>query len=190
MKKIGILVLTALILSVMSSNTVSAQSALSPIRTVGAAEVYYFKEKNKSRAQVRIYLIGKAEDIGTKKDTLSVDVIFEVDGQKLTKPKFANLAFTAYSPEKSKYQSSHDMELYSDTPGNQSRSSYGTKLLKSMQYPGGGIMEVYLSPPIEYDKILKIITASVSGISLGKERTALKKGDIQAIKDLNSTVEK
>ena len=187
MKKIGLQVLAILIIATTISVDGLAQN---PVKTVGAAEVYYFKEKNKTRAQVRIYLVGKAEDIGTKKDTLSVDFIIEVDGQKLTRPKFANLAFTAYSAEKSKYQSNHDMMIYTDAAGERSSKNFGTQLLKSMQHPAGGIMEVYLSPPIEYERILKILNAMVSGITLGNTRAALKKEDVQALKDLNSTIEK
>jgi hypothetical protein len=61
------------ILAMFISSTPCQQKVLAqvsdplPDKKIGAAEVYYFKDKNKSRAQVRIYLQGRPEDTTAKK---------------------------------------------------------------------------------------------------------------------------
>ena len=161
-----------------------------PDRTVGAAEVYYFKDKNKTRAQVRIYLQGKPEDIGAKKDALSMDVIFEVTGQKVTKPQQASIAFSVYSADKSKYSKDHDLHIYTEGMEGKNGAQWRTRLLSTRPLPSGGSLEIFLSPPLEYDRIFRMANAIITVITLGESRFALKENAFQALKDLNQTIEK
>src|SRR5262245_4327829 len=78
----------AIIYFVDSGKIVRGQSLVSrPNRIVGEAEVYYFQDRNKTRSQVQIYLLGSAADANANKDTVSMEVIFEVEGPKVTKPR-------------------------------------------------------------------------------------------------------
>ena len=139
---------------------------------------------------MRIYLLGKPEDVGTKNDTLSMDAIFEVDGKKVTKPQFVTLAFSSYSAGKPKYQKDHDLQIYTEKVGDATRTTWRTRTVFSRQLPSGGTEEIYLSPAIEYSRILKMFDASLIGIILADSRFGLKKEDIKALKDLTETIEK
>ncbi|MEP7339529.1 MAG: hypothetical protein ABI977_17460 [Acidobacteriota bacterium] len=193
MKKDVISILAVVILAVFVLMDCAAQaqdSEPSPDRRVGAAEVYYFKERDKTRSQVRIYLQGRPEEIGTNKDTLSIDVIFEVNGQKVTKPQFVNIAFRVYSANKSKFSNDHEMHLYTEGMEGINGSTWRTKLLSRGQLPSGGTLEVFLSPPIEYERLLRMANAAASAVTLGQAKFALKKEDFQSLKDLTKTIEK
>jgi len=184
------------ILAMFISSTPCQQKVLAqvsdplPDKKVGAAEVYYFKDKNKSRAQVRIYLQGRPEDTTAKKDAISMDVIFEVPGLKLTKPKYATLAFSVYSAEKSKYSKNHNMHIYTDGMEGMNGAEWRTRLLTTEQLSTGGTLEIFLSPPLEYERIERMANAGEVIVTIGDSRFALKKQDLQAIKDLNQTIEK
>jgi hypothetical protein len=163
-------------------------SSSKPDRTVGAAEVYYFKEKNKTRAQVRIYAVGKPDGKNDKQDILSMDVIFESDGSKVGTPKNVYLAFLSHSPTGPKYRK--DDELHVSTEGLEgfARTTYRTSILSSSRTPSGVSVEVILSP-IDYKTFLRIISAHLVWVDLGETRFVLKKEDMKALNDLNKTIE-
>ncbi len=189
------LVLIALSIGLCNTCTLAQEKqpvALQPDRTVGTAEVYYFKERNKSRAQVRIYLVGRPEDIGSSRETLSMDVIFEVDGMKVVQPKYITIALSAYSPDKPKYQKDHNLHIYTEGLKENSGIEFKTRLLSSKQVPSGGTLDIFLTPAIEYNKFLRMASAHFAIITFGekKARVVLKKEDIKALDDLNRTIEK
>lgn len=173
-------------------NATRAQSSdPAPDRTVGAAEVFYLKGKNKTRSQVRIYLLGTREDAKANKDTISMDVIFEVEGQKVTKPKQATVAITIHSAGKSKYTKDHDLYIYTDGIDGMTTRGWRTRLITSQSLPSGGTIEIFLSPPIDYARILSLLHARVATVSLGEDSSfPLKQADLQALKNLDQTIEK
>jgi hypothetical protein len=193
---ITILVLVAMVIAQQSSSV-----PVKPDKMVGAAEVYHFKDKNKSRAQVRRYLLGQPEDIGTDKETLSMDVVFELDGQKLTQPKFVYVALSSYYPSKSKYQNDHDLRIYTDGLDGINVTTWHTRVLSSVKLASGGIQEIYLAT-IEYRKFLTIANARLVVVGLGGPNPTigiiptggsgfkLTKEDMQALKDLLGAIEK
>lgn len=194
--KILLTVVFVTLTTVFWSTCVVAQERQSaspqPDRTVGAAEVYYFKERNKSRAQVRIYLVGKPDDIGSSRESLSMDVIFEVDGGKVISPRYVTIALSSYSPDKPKYQKDHDLHIYTEGLKESSGIQFNTRLLSTKQLPSGGTLDIFLTPAIEYSKFLRMATAHLAIITFGekKARVVLKKEDIKALDDLNRTIEK
>jgi hypothetical protein len=187
-----LLVLLSVVLTsrVGSGEVVRGQSLVSgPDRTVGAAEVYYFKDRNKTRSQVRIYLLGSAEDTRANKDTVSMDVIFEVEGQKVTKPRVAKIALIVRSVAKSKYTKNHNLHIYTDGIEGMNGSEWRTQLITSAPLAGGGLEEVFLSPPLEYRRIVTMANAREVIVSLGESEFRLKKSDLHALRDLNQTIE-
>ena len=184
------ILLTAVVF-LLSLNCVAQPQNSEPIliKTIGTAEIYYYKEKDKTRVQVRIYLEGKQEDIGTQKNTLSMDVIFETNGQKVIKPQKVSIAFSAYSPRESKLTNDHDLHLYIEGMEGKNGSTWGTKLLSTRQLPSGGKLEIFLSSPIEFDRIAKMANAMVARVALGRDTYAMKKEGLQALKDFTKTIE-
>ena len=166
-----------------------ARSNPSPDRMVGAAEVYYLKNKNKTRSLVRIYLEGTDDDRKMLKDSISMDVIFEVDGLKVTKPQTVNLVFTVYANTKSKFTKDHNLQLYTDALGGMGVAEWRTRRVSTRPLPSGGTVEVFLSPPLEFKRIEILAKAREAIVTLGESTFRLKKSDFQAIKDLNETIE-
>lgn len=173
-----------------SGKVVRGQSMVSgPDRVVGAAEVYYFRDRNKTRSQVRIDLLGSPEDAKVNRDTVSMEVIFEVEGQKVTKPRVAKIALIVHSAAKSKYTKDHNLHIYTDGMEGMSGSEWRTQLIASHSLSGGGLEEIFLSPPLEYRRIVTMANAREVIVSLGESRFILKKSQLQALKDLNQTIE-
>lgn len=160
-----------------------------PDRFVGAAEVYHLKDKNRTRSLVRIYLEGTEEDRKALKDTISMDVIFEVDGMKVTKPKTASLVFTVYTNKKSKFTKDHNLFIYTDGVDGMNGAEWRTRLVSTQSLPSGGTVEVFLSPPLEFKRIVTLANAREALVSLGESTFTLRRTDFQSIKDLNRTIE-
>ena len=184
-------VVIAIMLWIVCATAQEQPSApLRPNRTVGSAELYYFKEKNKARAQIRIYLIGKADDVGSSREALSMDVIFEVDGMKVTQPRYVTIALSSHAPAKSKYHNDHDLHIHTQGLNESSGMEWNTRVLSSSNLPSGGSTEIFLTPAIEYSKFIRMASAHVVAITFGKTHVILKKEDIKALNDLNQTIEK
>lgn len=191
MKNVWFTFSIAMVLLCVASVTRAQSSDPAPDRTVGAAEVFYLKDKNKTRSQVRIYLLGSPADAKANKDTVSMDVIFEVDGQKVTKPKQATVALTIHSSGKSKYAKAPDLHIHTDGIEGWLTRGWKTRLIASQTLPSGGTIEIFLSPPIDYEKILSLLHAREATIFVGEESTfTLKRADLEALKNLDQTIEK
>lgn len=159
-------------------------------RMVGAAEVYYLRDKNKTRSQVRIYLQGTPDDTKAQKDTVSMDVICEVDGQKVTKPRYASIAITVYSAHKSKYSKDHNLHIFTQGLEGGNGAEWRTRLVSTQLLPAGGSLEIFLSPALEYARILRMANATAAVVTFGESSFPLKQKDLQALKDLNQAIEK
>jgi len=165
------------------------RSNFSPDGMVGAAEVYYMKNKNKTRSLVRIYLEGTDNDRKALKDTITMDVIFEVDGLKVTKPQTASLVFTKYANKKSKFTKDHNVHIYTDGLEGMDGAEWRTRLVSTQSLPSGGIVEIFLSPPLKFERVVTLANAREAIVTLGESTFRLKKSDFQALKDLNETIE-
>lgn len=192
MKIISPLCLLLLLLVQPGNNGSFAQetrSNPSPDKMVGAAEVYYLKDKNKTRSLVRIYLEGTDSDRKALKDTISMDVIFEVNGLKVTKPSTATLVFTVYTNKKSKFTKQHNVHIYTDGLEGMNGTEWRTRLVSTHPLPSGGTVEIFLSPPLEFKRIVTLANAREAIVWLGESNFHLKQSDFQALKDLNRTIE-
>jgi hypothetical protein len=178
------------IICAASVSTQDQPSGSVPDRIVGAAEVYHLKEKNKTRAQVRIYPFGKPAQKGAPRDGLSMDVIFESDGPKVARPRYVYLAFSSDSATGPKYQKERDLTIYTEVIGGGFWSgTLRTRMLSSSTSPSGSSVEVLLAS-IDYERFLRIAEAHMVSINLGKTHFILNKEDIKALNDLNQAIEK
>jgi hypothetical protein len=160
-----------------------------PDRTVGAAEVYYLKDKNKSRAQVILHPLGDPNDRSGERDALRIDVIFETEGLKVVKPRYVFFAFSSYSPKGPKYQKDRDLTIYTRDIKGFTSTTARTRMLSSSSRPSGGAVEIFVSSAIPYSRFLEILAALDTTISVGETQFKLTKEDVKALNDLNQTIE-
>jgi hypothetical protein len=129
-------------------------TTVKPNRIEGAAEAYYLKDKNRSRAQVIIYLSGGPNDTRGKGDTLRMDVIFESEGLKVVRPKYVFIAFSSSSPAGPRYQKDRDLTIYTRDIKGFSSATFRTRMLSSSRRPSGEAAEVFVSSAIPHSKFL------------------------------------
>jgi hypothetical protein len=165
-------------------------TVVKPDRTEGAAEVYYLKDKNKSRAQVIIYLSGGPHDTGGKRDTLRMDVIFESEGLKVVRPKYVFIAISSFSAAGPRYQKDRDLTIYTRDIKGFSSATFRTRMLSSSRQPSGEAAEVFVSSAIPYSKFLEFLAALDITVIIGETQFKLTRDDVRALNDLNRTIEK
>jgi hypothetical protein len=165
-------------------------AAVKPDRTVGAAEVYYLKDKNRSRAQVIIYLSGDPNDTSGTRDTMRMDVIFELEGPKVVRPGNVFIALSSYSSAGPKYQKERDLTIHTTDMKGFTTTTFRTRMLSSSRRASGGVLEVFVSSPIPYTRFLEMLSALDTTVFVGETQFKLTKEDVQALKDLNRTIEK
>ena len=186
--------LIAAVLIVLGAFSASAQeqsaAVAKPDRTVGAAEVYYLKDKNKARAQIILHPLGDPTDTSGKREILRMDVIFESEGLKVTRPRYFFVAFSSFSPTGPKYQKRRDLTIYTRDLKGFTTTTVHTRLLSSSRPPSGGVVEVLVSSPIPYSRFLEILSALDITVVLGETQFQLKKEEAKALIDLNQTIEK
>lgn len=187
---LALIAATALVCVVCTVAQEQPRSLSKPDRTVGAAEVYYFKEKNKTRAQVRIYAIGQPGITNDMQDSLTMDVIFECDGAKVLRPKTVVVAFSSHSATGPKFQKEHNLRIYWEGLAGMEWAAFGTRILSSNRAPGIGTNEVLLSGAIEYQRFLRLTLAHQAKVDLGDTHFVLTREHIKALNDLTKTIEK
>ena len=165
-------------------------TVVEPDRTVGAAEVYYLKDKNKTRAQVILHPLGDPNDRSGEREALRMDVIFESEGLKVVRPKYVFIAFSSYSPKGPKYQKDRDLTIYTRDLKGFTTTTARTRMLSSSSRPSGGAVEMFVSYPIPYSRFLEILAALDTTIIIGETQFKLTKEDVKALNDLNRTIEK
>ena len=138
---------------------------------------------------MRIYLQGTDSDRKAMMDTVSMDVIFEVNGYRVTKPQTASLVFTVYANKKSKFTKEHNVHIYTDGLEGMNGSEWRTRRVSTQSLPSGGTVEIFLSPPLDFKRILTLANAREATVSLGESSFPLKKSDLQALRDLSQTIE-
>jgi len=170
-------------------NAVSqSATAVEPDRTVGSAEVYYLKDKNKSRAQVTLHPLSDHNARTAEHDALRMDLIFESKGLKVITPQYFFIAFSSQSRKGPRYRNAALTIFTRDIKGF-TRTIYGTRMLSSSNKPAGGSVEVFVSSAIPYSRFREILSALDTSITVGGTVFKLKKEDVNAITDLSRTIE-
>ena len=158
-----------------------------PVRTVGEAKVYYFENQNLTIAQVYLYIQGEVLDIYKKKDVLVMQVGYKVTGQKATAPKFLDFDFISYSADMPKYKGDHKVSMYL----NDLLLFSGETTPRYLYYPPGKVSsEMYSSSDFTYTNYQQLIKAQKVTMQIGKTKIDLMPGTIQALRDLNQTIER
>lgn len=157
-----------------------------PIRTVGEAKVYYFENKNLTVANVYLYIQGVVHDIYEKKDVLVMQVGYKVAGRKATQPKTIEFSFNSYCPEMPKFKDNHKLTIYL----NDKILFSGETTPRYLYYPPDRVSnESYNLLDFSYRDYQKMIKAQKITIQLGNTKIELKPETIQALRDLNQTIE-
>jgi hypothetical protein len=118
-----------------------------------------------------------------------MEVIFEVEGRKVIKPNIAKIAFIVHSVAKSIYTKDHNLHIFTEGIEGMAGSEWRTQLITRQPLTSGGLEEIFLSPPLEYNRIVTMANARQVIVSLGEASFELKKNQLQALKDLNQTIE-
>src|SRR5262245_27029688 len=85
-----------------------------PVKVVGNAEVFYFKETNRSRVNSNFTLLGSVKNI-LREDVFQVTASFTVLGTKITRPHAINLMLYSYTHGTDyRYKDDHQVELLID----------------------------------------------------------------------------
>jgi hypothetical protein len=159
--------------------------AARPVRVVGKAEVFYFKNSDISRVNVGSTLLGSHETM-LREDFFSIAASFSVHGPKVTRPKVVNLELYSYTHGSTyRYKNDNQVTIFVNNkalvwgPAHESFLSID---------PRGGVTEYY-SVSMSYENFLKMTKASVVSLQMGKTRFDLKRENIDALGDLNRAIE-
>jgi len=159
---------------------------MKPARNVGNAKVFYFEKQNQTKASVYLYILGEVADIYQKKDVLTMEVGYQVAGNKATEPKSIYLFLTSYSGEGLKYKDNHKLTFYLDDKRLLSEDS----VVRSSSYAPQKISsESFALPEIKYKDFRKILEAKKVTLQFGQTKIDLKPEVIQGLRDLNKTIE-
>jgi hypothetical protein len=169
------------------TSSIQPPAAAQPERIIGKAEVYYFENKNQTKASVYLYILGQVADIYQKKDVLTLEVGYEIAGKKAVEPKDVYLILTSYSGEGLKYKENHKLTIYID---DKLLLSEDTIELFSRYYPQKISSESFKLPKIKYTEFLKWIEGKKVTLQFGEAKIDLNTEVITALQDLKKTIEK
>lgn len=156
-------------------------------RMVGKAKVYYSENLKPTKANIRIYLLGKPGDIGRGKNAdflISNDVLnvhISYNAFQNIKPGSIQLEFYSFSNEKWKYKNNHKLEVYLDD-----------KLLLSANTDEGrtlGWIAESFSLEMKFTDFFEIVNGKKVVIQFGDTKVKLKPEDMEALNDLYKTTE-
>lgn len=160
---------------------------MKPARNIGNAKVFYFEKQNQTKASVYFYILGEVADIYQKKDVLTMEVGYQVGGNKAVEPKSVYLYLTSYSGEGLKYKDNHKLTFYLD---DKLFLSEDTVVRSSSYAPQSISSESFALSEIEYKDFLKILEAKKVMLQFGQTKIDLNPETIKALRDLNETIEK
>ncbi|MDT5062238.1 MAG: hypothetical protein QOH63_2697 [Acidobacteriota bacterium] len=155
-----------------------------PVRKVGKAEVYYFPKQNETEGKVYFEVIGKFQDMYEGKDVLQMEVDYKVTGNKATKPESVIIIVSSYSSNGLKYKDNHRISIYVDDVKFRSGDTR-----EWFSAPGKISSETYVTPRLSYDDFLKLIGAKKVEMEFGQTRFTLSQENLEALRDLNRTIE-
>ena len=156
-----------------------------PVKTVGKAKVYYFKNSDKSRVTVEFILHGSYEKI-LKEDYFTMGAEFEVPGKKVTQPQTVMITLFSYTHGVDyRYKNNNQVTLFI----NKKTLLIGNPRPSFMRIDQrGGVIEHYtFSMP--YENLLEIVKANQATLKLGVTKFELRTEHINALKDLYQSIE-
>ena len=156
-----------------------------PVRTVGKAKVFYFKETNRSVVDTDFVLLGNLKNI-LREDVFQVTAGFTVSGEKIARPKAINLMLYSYIHGSDyRYKDDHQAGILIDDKLIVSGiASQGFHAID----PRGGVTETY-NIAIPFDALGEILNAKYAKLRFGKSIFDLNAEAIAALKDLQKAIE-
>jgi len=157
-------------------------------RVVGKAKVYFFTPPDRTFVTVSTFLLRDAAALYLRRDAISLSMGFWVMGKKATEPKILDLALTTYTfnVRSLKYHDNHKLTIRVD--GKQVISSDTVE--EFSDFDEGVAFEGFELKGIKYEDFLKIIKGKLIMFQLGETEMFLSQDAIQALNDLNNTIER
>ena len=186
-----ILLVVVLAYLVMSGSLSFAQSPppppppARPVRLVGKAEVFYFKNSDTSKVNVGVTLLGSYETM-VREDFFSLGASFSVHGPKVTRPEVVRLTLYSYTHGSDyRYKNDNQVTIFVD---NKALVSGPAREWFLTIDPRGGVTEYY-TVSMSYENFLRIVKANVVALRMGKTQFDLKREHMDALTDLNRAIE-
>src|SRR5215813_5710077 len=156
-----------------------------PVKVVGKAEVFYFKESNRSRVNADFILLGSMKNI-LREDVFQVTAGFTVPGEKITRPQAINLMLYSYTHGTDyRYKDDHQVELLIE--GKLIVSGLATLVFHAIDSRGGVTESYNIGMPFEV--LAQILDAKSAKLKYGKTMFDLNADAIAALKDLQRAIE-
>ena len=156
-----------------------------PVKVVGKAEVFYFKETNRSRVNADFTLLGSVKNI-LREDVFQVTASFTVLGEKIIRPQTIILMLHSYTHGTDyRYKDDHQVELLIDDKP--IGSGLATLYFHAID-PRGGVTESY-NIGMPFEVLAQILTAKSAKLKFGKTMFDLNAEAITALKDLQRAIE-
>lgn len=155
-----------------------------PVRVVGKAKVYYFKNSDTSEVQTDQPIYEERKD--GKLDSLGLKARFKVVGQKVTTPDRVTMDFMTQTYEpKFATPEGRLLTIYVD---GQRLGSSEMGVVKSIKWGGGNYTE-WIAAAFDFDTFKKIAGASKVTMQLGTIKIELKDSELDGLRDMLKTIE-
>jgi hypothetical protein len=159
--------------------------AARPVRIVGKAEVFYFKNSDTTRVNVGVTLLGSHETV-LREDFFSLGAFFSVPGPQVTPPRAVTLTLYSYTHGTDyRYKTDNQVTVLIDNKSLVSGRAHESFLAID---PRGGVTESYFVS-MSYHDFLKIVKSNIVALKFGNTRFDLKREHIDALSDLNRAIE-
>ncbi|HEV2913670.1 MAG TPA: hypothetical protein VGX92_10350 [Pyrinomonadaceae bacterium] len=155
-----------------------------PIKTVGKAEVYYFKSANKTAVKTNLPIYDRKTD--GKLDTLGLQVRFEVNGEKVIAPGLVLLEFITQTFEP-KFATSEGRYL-TILVDDREIGAGEMRVVNTTKWPQGNHTE-WVGTAITFDTFKRIAKAGKVMMRLGKIEIELKDVQLDPLRDMLRTIE-
>jgi hypothetical protein len=163
--------------------------AAAPVRRVGKAKVYFFPKRNESSGD--LYLNLKGDTAGLYKEGKHIVALYlhySVPGPKAVEPRSLTLTISEDSWGNSKYLHAHHLTLTAD--GKQVLDvDLQVDMIMSSHGTGGLYVSMKLNE-LSYADFHKIAMARSVTMKLGKTKIDFSPEMIQALKDLDNTIDR
>jgi len=171
--------------SVIVGQTPPPPIPAAPVRKVGKAEVFYFKNSDTSRVNVDVTLLGSHKTI-LREDYFSLGASFSVRGAKLVQPKAVSLTLYSYTHGTDyRYKNDNLVTILLDNKPLVSGRAHESFLNID---PRGGVTESYFVS-MSFDDFLKLTKSKVVALRFGSTRLELNQEHIDALADIVRALE-
>lgn len=155
-----------------------------PVRVVGKAEVFYFKNSNTSEVHTHLTIYDEKKD--DKLESLGLQARFKVVGQKVTKPDRVTIDFMTQTYEpKFATPESRTLTIYVD---GQKLGSGEMGVVNSIKWSRGNYSE-WIAAAFDFDTFKKIANAGKVTMQLGNIKIELKDSQLDGLRDMLKTIE-